>query len=280
MARKMSNSPRNGDQDLKNWGPLQDAELLRGLRQLIEAEQNAGYPPLEAVPDEDAKAWQELSDCEDFATELQVEFGVALCDIEKNPEQELPDCFGRIDRQRVGIEVTRLTIAPEEISWQRDRRLSNIEALCSEIERDDPARAGKIRNALTAKPFKFAKALKHIAPYEQVRIEPPRPAWPFDYFQKRLRKAIREKEDIAAKRAEKGKLSEIEKLLLLIRTHEYHLPEDRVGEYLRRVEIPALQHFDDAYLILPVRAMDGPGRHSCPVFRIPAAPPRPVDEQP
>ncbi|MYA31839.1 MAG: hypothetical protein F4Y31_11465 [Gammaproteobacteria bacterium] len=270
MDRKRRDSPRIGDQDIENWGPLQDAELLRGLQELIEAEQNAGYPPLEAVPDDDAKGWQELSDCEDFATELELEFGVPLCNIEKNPEQALPDCFGKIDGQRVGIEVTRLTITPEEIAWQRDCRLSNIDGLCLEIERDDPARARKIRSALTAKPFKFAKALKHIAPFEQVRIEPPRPAWLFDYFQKRLRAAIREKEEIAANRAEEGRLDEIEKLFLLIRTNEYNLPEERVGKYLQRVEIPALQHFDDAYLILPARAMDGPGRHSCPVFRIPA----------
>ena len=52
----------NDDQDLESWGPLQEAELIQGLRELIEAEQNAGYPALEAVPDEEAQKWQELSE--------------------------------------------------------------------------------------------------------------------------------------------------------------------------------------------------------------------------
>ena len=111
----------------------------------------------------------------------------------RTPEQALPDCIGRIDGQCVGIEVTRLTIAPEDIAWQRNCLRSNIEALCLGMERDDSVRAGKIRYALEAKPFKFASALKHIFPHEQVLITPPWPKWPFDYFQDRLRAVIREK---------------------------------------------------------------------------------------
>ena len=270
MARKQRDSPRNGGQDLENWGPLQEAALIQGLRELIEAEQNAGYSALEAVPDEETKASQELSDCKDFAAELRAEFGVPLCDIDKNPEQSLPDCLGRMDGQRVGIEVTRLTITPEEIAWQRNCHRSNIEALCSDLEKDDPVRAGKIWDALAARPFKFAAALKHIAPYEQVLICPPRPKWPFDYFQKQLRAAIREKEVIAANRAQEGGLDEFDRLYLLVRTNEDNLTEERVGEYVQRVEIPALRYFDSVYIKLPIRPMDGPGRHSCPVFRIPA----------
>lgn len=271
MTQERHEPPMNDDQDLENWGRIQEAELIQGLRELIEAEQNAGYPALEAVPDEGAKTWQELSDCEDFATGLRADFGLLLCGIDKNPEQALPDCFGRIEGQRVGIEVTRLTIAPDDIAWQRNCLRSNIEALCSGMERDDSVRAGKIRDALAAKPFKFARALKHIVPYEQVLINPPWPRWPFDYFHDRLRAVILEKEEIAANRAREGRLDEFDRLYLLVRTHEYNLTEDRVAEYLQRVEIAALRQFDDAYLKLPSRPMDGPGRHSCPVFRIPAA---------
>ena len=268
MARKRRSPPRNSDQDLENWGRLQEAELLRGLRELIEAEQNAGYTPLEAVPDDDAKAAQELSDCEDFATEMRIECGVPLCDIDKNPESALPDCLGMLDGQRVGIEVTRLTITPAEIDRQRNCLRSNIEVFCSGMERDDPVRAGKIRDALAAKPFKFVRVIEHLSPSDQVLVSAPWPQWPFDYFQKRLRAAIREKEKIAADRAEEGRLDEFAKLFLLIRTQEYKLIEDSVAEYLWRVEIPDLRHFDDAYLKLPIRPKDGPGRHSCPVFRI------------
>ena len=241
------------------------------MQELIEAEQNSGYPPLEAVPDDESKAWQELSDCEDFAAELRVEFGIPLCDIDKNPENALPDCFGRIDGQRVGIEVTRLTIAPKDIAWQRKCLRSNIEAFYSAIERDDPVRAGKIRAALAAKPFKFARVIEHLPPGDQVLVSPPWPEWPFDYFQKRLRAAIREKEDIAANRAKEGRLDEFAKLFLLVRTHEYNLTEDRVDEYVGRVEITALRHFEAAYLKLPGSPKDGPGRRRYPVFRIPTS---------
>lgn len=267
MVRKRGDSPRIGDRDLESWG----TELVAGLRELIEADQNAGYPALEAVPDEEAKGWQELSDCEDFAAELRANFGVPLCDIEKNPEQSLPDCFGRINEQRVGIEVTRLTLAPNEIAWQRNCLRSNIEALCSSMKRDDPVRSRKIQRALAAKPFKFAAAFKHITGYEQVLICPPSPKWSFDYFQTRLQAVISEKEAIAANRTEEGGLDEFDGLYLLVRTHEYNLTEDSVAEYVRRVEIPPLQHFDAAYLKLPIRPMDGPGRSSCPVFSIPAS---------
>ena len=264
MAQERHEPPRNGDQDLESGGPLQEAELIQGLRELIEAEQNAGYPALEAVPDEEAKTWQELSDCEDFAAELCAEFGLLLCDIDKNPEQALPDCIGRIDGQRVGIEVTRLTIAPEDIAWQRNCLRSNIEALCLGMERDDSVRAGKIRYALEAKPFKFARALKHIFPHEQVLITPPWPKWPFDNFQDRLRAVIREKDEIAANRAREGRLDEFDRLYLLVRTHEYNLTEDRVADYLQRVEIPAFRHFDDAYLKLPTPADGWTGKAQLP----------------
>ena len=270
MARKQSDPPRNGGQDLENWGTLQEAALIQGLRELLEAEQNAGYSALEAVPDEETKGWQELSDCKDFASELQEEFGVPLCDIDKNPEQSLPDCFGRIDGQRVGIEVTRLTIGQEDLAWQRNCLRSNIEAFCLDIDKDEPERAGKIWNALAAKPFKFAAALKHIAPHEQVLICPPMPNWQFDYFQKQLRAAIRHKEVLAAKRAQEGGLDEFDSLYLLVRTNEFTLTEERVGEYVQRVEIPVLRYFDSAYLKLPLRPTDGSERPSCPVFRIPA----------
>lgn len=265
MASKRGAPPGPGATD-----PEHGSEFVAGLWELLEAEQNSGYPPLEAVPDADAKAAQEVSDCEDFATELRIEFGIPLRDIDNNPKNALPDCIGMLNGQRVGIEVTRLTITPEDIAWQRNCLRSNITAFCSVIEKTDPVRAEIILNALVAKPFKFAKVLKHIPPHEQVLVGPPWPEWPFDYFQKRLRAAIREKENIAANRAEKGKLGEFAKLVLLVRTHEYNLSEDRVGKYLQQVDIPALRHFDAAYLKLPTRAMDGPGRHSCPVFRIPA----------
>jgi len=269
MAKDRLDLPRNDDLYIKGWGPLEEAELMQGLQELIEAQQNAGYPALEAVPDEEAKARQELSDCEDFAAELRVEFGIALCGIEKNPKQSLPDCFARIDGERVGIEVTRLTLAPQEIAWQKTCLRSNIEAFCSHMETDDPVRAGKIWAALAAKPFKFSAVLKHIASYDQVLIEPPRPEWPSDYFQERLQAAIRQKEDIAAQRAQEGGLEKISKLFLLIRTHEYNLTEDRVGEHLQRVEVPILRQFEAAYLILPARPKDGPGRCCCPLFKIP-----------
>lgn len=269
MARKRRVPPGHEQDDFENWGPLQDQQLLQGLRELIEAEQNSGYPALEAVPDDEAKAVQEISDCEDFAAELRAEFGLPLCEIDKNPENRLPDCVGTMSGQRVGIEVTRLTITLEEIGWQRNCHRSNIEAFCSAIDKDDPVRSRKIRDALAEKPFKFSNVLKHIASQDQVRINPPLPVWPFEYFQDRLREVIHKKVGIAANQAKEGRLDEFDKLFLLVRTNEYNLTEERVDEYLRRVEFQAIGHFDAAYLILPAVAMDGPGRRRCPVFRIP-----------
>ena len=264
MARKRHGPPRNDAPDLEL-----DSALVAGLWELIEAEENAGYAPLEAVPDEEAKAAQEFSDCSDFAAELRAEHGVPLCCSAINPEQALPDCFGTLNGHRVGIEVTRLTITPKEVSWQKNSLRSKIEALCSTMEQNEPVRARAIRDALAEKPLKFARVLKHIDPHDQVLIEPPWPEWSFDYFQERLRAAIREKEEIAANRAKEGALDVFAQLFLLIRTRERNLQKDRVADYMQRVEIPALQHFDAAYLKLPGLAKDGLERRRYPVFEIP-----------
>lgn len=271
MARKRRVPPAHDQNGLDAWGALEEAELALAMWALLEAEQNSGYSALEAVPDDEAKAAQEFSDCRDFAAELRAEHGLPLCEIDVNPEDALPDCVGTMDGKRVGIEVTRLTIAPQEIGWQRKFLRSNIEVSCSSIEKDEPERAREIRKALEAKPFKFSRALKHIAPYEQVLLSPPWPEWPFEYFQDRLRAVIHKKVNIAAARAKEGRIEEFDKLFLLVRTHEYNLTEDRVDDYLQRVMVSDFGCFDAAYLKLPGVPMDGPGRRRYPVFRIPSS---------
>ena len=114
---------------------------------LLEAEQDSWYSALEAVPDDRSKAAREFSDCRDFAAELRAEHGLPLCEIDVNPEDALPDCVGTMDGQRVGIEVSRLTITPKEIEWYQKCRHSNIEVFCSSIEKDEPERAKEIRVA-------------------------------------------------------------------------------------------------------------------------------------
>lgn len=233
---------------------------------MIKAQQNSGYPGLEGVPNE-AKPLQEISDCMDFATELRARHGVPLRDITENSEKALPDCLGRMDRQRVGIEVTRLTITPQERDQYVDCLIANIGAYCLSKEKDDAEKVKDIRAALAARPLKLARAIEHISPADQIGIHPSPPDWPFEYFQERLQAAISQKEKKALWKAEEGKLGEFAKLFLLVRTNEHPLSERLVEEHLQQVEIASLCHFDAAYLKLPYQPIDG--RH--PVFRIPAS---------
>ena len=263
MARKRRDLLESGAHDFED-----KSVLAVYAREQLEARQNSGYDPLEAVPT-DVKAAQQFSDCTDFAAELRAEHGVPLCCSAMNTEQALPDCLGTIDGQRVGIEVTRLTITTREVIQQRNNLRSNIESYCSTIERDELARAKTIQDALKAKPFKLAAVLKHISPHDQVLIEPVYPEWSFDYFQNQLRAVICKKEEIAAIRAKEGALDVFAQLFLLIRTCEKNLQQDRVADYMQRIEVPALQHFDAAYLKLSGLAKDGTERRRYPTFRIP-----------
>ena len=224
---------------------------------------------MEAVPGE-VKPLQELSDCQDFADGLKAKYGLALCDIANNPEENvLPDCVGRMDGVRVGIEVTRLTITSEERNHRVNLLIERTEAYCRREENIDPDKVKNIRAALAARPRKLAGAIDRIPPADQLEVYPSPPEWSFECFQQRLQAVISHKEEKARRTGENGKLGEFGKLFLLVRTNEHTLSEHLVEEYLRRVEIAPLCHFNAAYMKLSYQPSDGGGYY--PVFEIPVA---------
>ena len=79
------------------------------MNEIIESRNKRGHAADRHVPSHDLElhAYSEQDTAEDFAHAYARQYGQEITDIRSN-ENDPPDCFGLLDRERIGIEITEL----------------------------------------------------------------------------------------------------------------------------------------------------------------------------
>ena len=208
-------------------------EVVKALKGYIESGEKRGYPSYWHA-DEKFQCPMEVFATQDWANELNKQ-GYAIDGIETNPNDP-PDCIADMDGERIGVEVTELTVDEKE-------RKRYIKAK-DEAEINIFLASGQVYDDKTKERLEEASR-------NQLKVRVPNTAdWPFDKFRERLAGIVQKKEGKIRKQEEKGELISLDKIFLLIVTDEPNLWGELLKEYLNRIKLPRPQYFAAIYIMM------------------------------
>lgn len=212
-------------------------EAAEALRSFLESARKRVYPSGWHA-DGEFQQPMEISATQVWANELNKQ-GHSICRIEPNLKDsnpnDPPDCIAEMDGERIGVEVTELTVNEKERKKYvkaRGESVSTIFRAPGQVYDD------KIRER------------SEEANQNRPKVRVPNTAdWPFDKFLEKLGKIVQKKVGKMRKKGEEGALISLDKYFLLVVTGEQNLGEERLDEYLNKIKLPRPQYFDAIYVI-------------------------------
>lgn len=215
-------------------------EVVEALKVYIESGEKRGYPSYWHT-DEKFQHSMEISATQAWANELNKQ-GYAIYGIETNPNDP-PDCIAEMNGERIGVEVTELTVDEKERKkYVKAKDEAKINVFLAPGQVDDDKMKKRLEEANRNRP--------------KVRV-PNTADWPFDKFRERLAGIVQKKEGKIRKQEEKGELISLDKIFLLIVTDEPNLWGERLDEYLNRIKLPRPQYFVAIYIMMSYMPSDG-----------------------
>ncbi len=207
-------------------------EAVEALKAFIKSQEERGYPSFWHANKESQQP-MEISATQAWANELNKQ-GYAIDGIETNPDDP-PDCVAEMDGERIGIEVTELTVDEKE-------RKKYVEAKDESVTTTFLA-PGQVYDDKTKERLEEANR-------NRPKVRVPNPAdWPFDKFREKLAKIVQKKDKKMRKQKENDQLISLGKNFLLIVTDEPNLGEERLDEYLKKIKLSRPQYFDAIYVM-------------------------------
>ena len=213
----------------------QDRVPLGELKRLNESEEQRGYPSYWHA-DKCSQTWMEIDATRTWAGEMNKQGrAIDACSIAKNCK-DFPDCIADEDGRRIGVEVTEFTVDPkdrEKYVARKKAGLTNV-LWASGVARDGETDA-------------------RVAVQRPPKTSVPNAAeWPLDDFRSKLERVVRKKDGTAEGHKQRGAFdpSDFAELVLLIVTDEPNLWPERLGGYLRDVELPRPRYFRNVYVMM------------------------------
>ncbi len=215
-------------------------EGAEALEEFIKSQEGRGYPSFWHA-DKESQHSMEVSATQEWANELNKQ-DHSIHGIKTNPDDP-PDCLAEMDGERIGVEVTELTVDEKERKKYvkaRDESVSTIFLAPGQVY-DDKTKE-RLEEASRNRP----------------KVSVPNTAeWPFDKFRERLAGIVQKKDEKMRKKEEKSGLPSLDKNFLLIVTDEQNLWEKRLDEYLKKIKLPRPQYFTAIYIMMSHMPSDG-----------------------
>ena len=215
-------------------------EGAEALEEFIKSQEGRGYPSFWHA-DKESQHSMEVSATQEWANELNKQ-DHSIHGIKTNPDDP-PDCLAEMDGERIGVEVTELTVDEKERKkYVKAKDESKINIFLAPGQVDDDKTKEHLEEASRNRP--------------KARV-PNTVDWPFDKFRNKLVDIVQEKDKKMREQKEKGELISLDKYFLLIVTDEQNLWKGRLEEYLHRIKLPRPQYFDAIYIMMSYMPNDG-----------------------